>query len=85
KHAPVIFETNPTYSNIFGQIEYEGEFGILATDFTKIKAGSIHQANGGYLLLHVYDIVKNYYVWDSLKRVLKNQSINIESISRMIG
>ncbi len=85
KHAPVIFETNPTYSNIFGQIEYEGEFGILATDFTKIKAGSIHQANGGYLLLHVYDIVKNYYVWDSLKRVLKNQSINVESISRMIG
>ena len=85
KHAPVVFETNPTYSNLFGQIEYEGEFGILATDFTKIKAGSIHQANGGYLLLHVYDIVKNFYVWDSLKRVLKNQAINIESISRVIG
>jgi lon-related putative ATP-dependent protease len=85
KHAPVIFETNPTYSNLFGQIEYEGEFGILATDFTKIKAGSIHQANGGYLLLHVYDIVRNFYVWDSLKRVLKNQAINLESISRMMG
>ncbi len=85
KHAPVIFETNPTYSNLFGQIEYEGEFGILATDFTKIKAGSIHQANGGYLILHVYDIIRNYYVWDSLKRVLKNQAINLESISRMMG
>ena len=85
KHAPVIFETNPTYSNLFGQIEYEGEFGILATDFTKIKAGSIHQANGGYLLLHVYDIVRNFYVWDSLKRVLKNQAITVESISRMMG
>jgi lon-related putative ATP-dependent protease len=85
KHAPVIFETNPTYSNLFGQIEYEGEFGILATDFTKIKAGSIHQANGGYLILHVYDIIRNYYVWDSLKRVLKNQTINLESISRMMG
>jgi len=85
KHAPVIFETNPTYYNLFGQIEYEGEFGILATDFTKIKAGSIHQANGGYLLLHVYDIIRNFYVWDSLKRVLKNQAINVENISRMMG
>ncbi len=84
-HAPVVFETNPTYSNLFGQIEYEGEFGILATDFTKIKAGSIHQANGGYLILHVYDIIRNYYVWNSLKRVLKNQVINLESISRMMG
>ncbi len=85
KHAPVIFETNPTYSNLFGQIEYEGEFGILATDFTKIKSGSIHQANGGYLLLHMYDIIGNFYVWDSLKRVLKNEAINVESISRMMG
>lgn len=85
KHAPVIFEANPTYSNLFGQIEYEGEFGILTTDFTKIKPGAIHRANGGYLVLHMYDILKNYFVWDCLKRVLKNQEINIESMGRMMG
>jgi len=85
KHAPVVFENNPSYSNLLGKIEYEGEFGILATDFTKIKAGAVHRANGGYLVLHVYDVIRNYYVWDSLKRVLKNQEINIESMGRLMG
>ena len=42
-------ETNPTYINLFGTIEYEGEFGVLSTDFTKIRGGAIHHANGGYL------------------------------------
>lgn len=85
KHAPLIFETSPSFSNLFGKIEYEGEFGILTTDFTKIKAGAVHRANGGYLVLHVYDIIRNFYVWDSLKRVLKNQEITIESMSRLMG
>lgn len=84
-HAPVVMENNPTFSNLFGQIEYESEFGVLATDFSKIKAGTIHRANGGYLILHMYDLVKNFYVWDTLKRVLKNQEIRVESVSRMIG
>ncbi|MEN6351146.1 MAG: AAA family ATPase, partial [Syntrophomonas sp.] len=83
--APVIFESNPTYANLFGQIEYEGEFGVLATDFSKIKAGAIHKAIGGYLVLHVYDIIKNYYVWDALKRVLKNREIVVENVGRMLG
>ncbi|NLO21478.1 MAG: AAA family ATPase [Syntrophomonadaceae bacterium] len=85
RHAPVIFENNPTFANLFGQIEYEGEFGILATDFSKIKAGSIHRANGGYLVIRVYDLLKNVYVWDTLKRVIKNREIAVENISRMIG
>ncbi len=84
-HAPVIFENNPTFANLFGQIEYEGEFGVLATDFSKIKAGSIHRANGGYLVLRVYDLLKNDLVWDTLKRIIKNQEISVENISRMIG
>jgi lon-related putative ATP-dependent protease len=84
-HAPVIYEPNPTYANLFGQIEYEGEFGVLTTDFSKIKPGSIHKANGGYLILNLLDVLKNYYVWDALKRVLKNRSIKIESIGRVIG
>jgi lon-related putative ATP-dependent protease len=84
-HAPVIVETNPTYANLFGQIEYEGEFGILATDFSKIKPGAIHKANGGYLILHVNDLLKNYFVWDSLKKVLKNREIKVENIGRVMG
>jgi lon-related putative ATP-dependent protease len=84
-HAPVIFETNPTYANLFGQIEYEGEFGILATDFSKIKPGAIHKANGGYLVLHINDVLKNFYVWDCLKKVLKNCEIKVENIGRVLG
>lgn len=85
QHAPVVFETNPTYSNLFGQIEYEGEFGVLATDFSKIKAGSIHKANGGYLVLNVLDVLRNFYVWDTLKRVLKTREARVESVSRIYG
>lgn len=85
QQAPVVFENNPTYSNLFGQIEYEGEFGVLATDFSKIKAGSIHRANGGYLVLNVLDVLRNYYVWDTLKRVIKTREARVESVSRMYG
>ena len=85
KHAPVIVESNPTFANLFGQIEYEGEFGILATDFSKIKPGSIQRASGGYLILQMYDVAKNYYVWDTLKRVLKTKQIVVESISKNLG
>ncbi len=85
QHAPVIFETNPSYSNLFGQIEFESEFGVLTTDFSRIKPGAIHRANGGYLVLHVYDIIKNFYVWDKLKRIIKNKEIVVESISKTLG
>lgn len=84
-YAPVVFENNPTFANLFGQIEYEGEFGVLATDFSKIRAGSIHRANGGYLVLRVYDLLKNSFVWDTLKRIIKNKEISVENISRMMG
>ncbi len=85
KHAPVVFESNPTFSNLFGQIEFESEFGVLSTDFTKIKAGAVHRANGGFLVLHIYDIAKNFYVWDKLKRVLRNKEITVESLSKNLG
>lgn len=83
--APVIYETNPSYANLFGQIEFESEFGVLTTDFSRIRAGSIHKANGGYLVMNVYDIIKNFYVWDKLKRVLKNNEIVVESLSKTFG
>jgi len=84
-HAPVIFENNPTYSNLFGQIEYESEFGILATDFSKIKAGSVHKANGGYLIFYASSILKNFYIWETLKKVLKNQEIKVENVTKVFG
>jgi predicted ATP-dependent protease len=85
KHAPVVFESNPTFSNLFGQIDFESEFGVLSTDFMKIKPGAVHRANGGYLVLHVYDIIKNYYVWDKLRRVLRDKEIMVESLSKNLG
>lgn len=85
KNAPVVYETNPTFSNLFGQIEFESEFGVLTTDFSRIQAGSIHRANGGYLVLNVFDIIKNFIVWDKLKRVLKNKEIVVESMSKTFG
>lgn len=85
KHAPVVFETNPNYSNLFGQIEFESEFGVLSTDFLKIKPGAFHRANGGYLVLHVYDILRNFHVWDKLKRVIKNKEIIVESLNKNLG
>ncbi|HEX3012210.1 MAG TPA: ATP-binding protein, partial [Syntrophomonadaceae bacterium] len=84
-HAPVITEANPTFAKLFGQIEYEGEFGVLATDFSKIKAGAIQHANGGYLILQMYDVIKNYYIWNALKRVLKTKQMVVESISKNLG
>ena len=58
KGAPVIIETNPTYYNLFGRIEKNVEHGMYLTDFTMIKAGAIHKANGGYLVLNALDIFK---------------------------
>ncbi|MDR1160445.1 MAG: AAA family ATPase, partial [Syntrophomonadaceae bacterium] len=74
-----------TYANLFGHIEYEGEFGILATDFSKIKAGSVHRASGGYLVLNVLDALKNPYVWDTLKRALKNKELTIDNLSNLLS
>ncbi len=83
--APVVFESNPTYYNLVGKLEYEQRMGFLITDFTKIKAGAIHRANGGYLILHVVDVLRNPGAWDALKRVLKMREIRIENIAEHIG
>lgn len=83
--APVIVETNPTYINLFGTVEYEGEFGVLSTDFTKIRGGAIHHANGGYLILNFNDLIRNFMVWETLKRVLKNRELAIESMYKSLS
>jgi len=83
--APVILELNPTYSHLFGRIEQEAQFGALTTDFTLIRRGSLHRANGGYLVLPVEDVLLNSLSWDSLKRALENREITIEDAGERLG
>lgn len=83
--APVIFETHPTYTNLFGSIEREVRFGVLVTDFTMIRPGSIAKANGGYLVVEAIDIFKYPFVWDSLKKVIENEELRIEDIYQQYG
>lgn len=80
KGAPVVFEANPIYYNLFGKIEGKARFGAITTDFTMIKSGAIHRANGGYLVLQAADLFKDPYAWDTLKRTLKNSEAWVENI-----
>ncbi|MDQ2086213.1 ATP-binding protein [Herbivorax sp. ANBcel31] len=85
KGAPVVTDYNPTYYNILGKVEYENEFGTMTTDFTMIKAGMFHQANGGYLILQAKDILNNIQSWEALKRVLRTKEIAIENMKDQMG
>jgi lon-related putative ATP-dependent protease len=83
--APVTVELNPSYYNMFGRVEKESHFGALYTDFTMIKAGSLHKANGGYLVVPTDDLLRNYHSWDGLKRSLRCEDIHIEELSERLG
>jgi len=85
KHAPIINETNPVYINLMGNIEYKSLMGVLTTDFTQIKAGSLHQANGGYIIFQMREILNNPISWEMLKRALKTEEINIENYNKLLG
>jgi lon-related putative ATP-dependent protease len=76
--APVVFEPNPTHGNLVGRIEHRAHFGTLVTDFTLIRAGALHRANGGYLILEAKDLLRNFMAWDTLKKALKTRAIRIE-------
>lgn len=85
KGAPIVIETNPTFYNLFGKIEKNIEYGIYTTDFKMIKAGALARANGGYLVLNAIDVLKIPQVWDTLKRVLKNQKLFIEDLGEQFS
>lgn len=85
KGAPIIFDTNPNYANLIGKLEHRAQLGTLFTDFTLIKPGSLHKANGGYLVLDVLKVLMNPYAWESLKRVLLAKQIAIESLGQLLG
>ncbi len=82
---PVIYEENPTYYNIFGKLEKQAYFGAFITDFTHIIAGSIHKANGGYLILDAMSVLTNPGVWDTLKKSLMSRKGVIEEWSEKYG
>jgi ATP-dependent Lon protease len=84
KHAPVIMETNPSYLNLFGSIESTmNRFGMVQTDFTKIKAGSFLKANGGYLVVNALDALIEPGVWATLKRSLRNQIFELQNYAAL--
>lgn len=85
KGAPVVVTFNPTYNNLMGETEYDNEFGTLTTDFMKIKAGLLHQANGGYLIVQAQDILSAPHAWEALRRVIKTNEIDIDSIRELGG
>lgn len=85
KCVPVVFETNPTYYNLVGSVEYRNEMGVMRTDFTQIKPGALHQANGGYLIIQAKDVLTNPFAWQGLKRALITDEINIEGLGNQLG
>jgi len=85
KGAPVVMESNPTYHNLLGRTEKEAQFGALTTDFSMIRGGSIHKANGGYLIVPVEDLLRNLFSYDGLKKDLKDGKIVIEEPEERYG
>ena len=83
--APVVVELNPRYTNLLGRIEYEMQFGATSTHFTNIKAGSLHRANGGYLILNVRDILAERDTWEALKRAIRGREIKVQPPDRADG
>lgn len=77
--APVIMDTNYSYYNIFGGLEYENQYGALKTDYMMIKPGLLHQANGGYIMFQAKDILTNSVCYEALKKALKIKELTIEN------
>lgn len=80
--VPVVVEDNPTYHNLFGYVESVTFKGTVFTDYSLIRAGSLHRANGGYLLMDANKVLEQPFVWDGLKRALRSKSITINSLER---
>ncbi len=83
--APVIFEDNPIYPNLVGRADHIAQMGTLLTNFTLIKPGALHRANGGYLVLDALKLLTQPYAWEGLKRALRSSQVRIESLSQVYG
>ncbi len=83
--APVIYEPNPTYQNLFGKIEYTNIHGSVFTNYRMIQPGALHRANGGYLLLDVDQLIEQPYVWDTLKLAIKSTRLRMDLPQQDVG
>ena len=83
--APVLFEDHPNYTNLVGEVEFQAHLGALETDFSLIRPGALHRANGGYLVLDVLKILTEPYAWQGLKQALQSREIRIESLGKSFG
>jgi len=84
--SPVVYQDHPTYQNLMGRVEHiMAQMGTVTTDFSLIRAGSFHQANGGYLILDAHKILAQSLVWDALKRALRANELSIESPGQLFG
>lgn len=83
--APLVDEDHPTYLALTGRIEHTPQMGALVTDFTLIKAGALHRANGGYLILDALELLRQPFAWDALKRALASGQLRIESLGQSLS
>ncbi len=83
--APVVVENNPTYHNLIGRIAHQSFWGGVVTDFTLLKAGALHRARGGYLILPARECLLNPYAWEGLKRALKDRLIRLEELGSQLS
>lgn len=83
--VPIVEELHPTLGNLIGSIEYVSKHGFLVTDFRLIKAGALHRANGGFLLLDARRVLSEPFSWQALKRLLRQEEIRIEDVTRLVG
>lgn len=83
--APVVYEDLPTLANLSGRIEHHAHFGTLVTDFTLIRSGALHRANGGFLVLDARKVLAQPFAWEELKRALRSREIRIEPPDRLLG
>jgi lon-related putative ATP-dependent protease len=82
---PVVYEANPTYQNLLGRVEHGAQFGTLTTDFSMIRAGALHRANGGYLVIEAMRLLSHPYAWEALKRALLTREARIESLGEQLS
>lgn len=85
KGAPIIYEENPSYSNLICKVEHIAQYGTLSTDFTLIKASALHKANGGYLVMDAAKVLQDSFAWDGLKRALYARKLTLESPEPVTG
>jgi lon-related putative ATP-dependent protease len=83
--APVVYEDNPAHPELVGRVEHLAQMGALVTDFTLIKPGALHRANGGYLVLDARKVLMQPYAWEGLKRCLASHAVRIESLGQMLS